>query len=116
MTFQQQARRVADLVNDPNLRTQLYLDRGETANAAGDDQGALLAFRAALDLSSGTGERAQRAKANHRIAAVLHATGRHAPGHWQEALTEYAELNLPEADEVRAVLKTFTCECAAEMP
>jgi len=111
---QQQARRVADLVVDPNLRTQLYLDRGETAWAGGDDKAALHAYRAALDMSAGTGDRAQRARANHRIGAVLHATGRHDPAtpHWLDALAELAELGLPEAAEARAELAGLSCVCA----
>ena len=56
---------------------------------------ALHAYRAALDMSAGMGERVQRARANHRIAAVLHATGQHQPTHWQDALTEFTELGLP---------------------
>jgi DNA-binding SARP family transcriptional activator/tetratricopeptide (TPR) repeat protein len=111
--YQQQARDVANTVVDPNLRTQLYLDRGETAWAAGNDRGALHAYRAALDLSAGTGERAQRARANHRIATVLHATGHHGPAHWQDALTEFNDLGLPQADEVHKELDTLTCACAA---
>jgi DNA-binding SARP family transcriptional activator/tetratricopeptide (TPR) repeat protein len=110
---QQQARRVADLVVDPTLRTQLYLDRGETAWASGDERGALLAYRAALDMSAGMGARVQRARANYRIATVLHATGQHHPAHWQDALTEFTELDLPEAKLVRDTLATFTCDCLA---
>ncbi|MGB3442301.1 MAG: tetratricopeptide repeat protein [Actinophytocola sp.] len=110
---QQQARRVADLVIDPNLRTQLYLDRGETALATGDATAALHAYRAALDLSAGMGERAQRARANHRIAHVLHDTGRHHPANWRDALAEYTELGLLEADEIRAELDKLTCDCAS---
>jgi DNA-binding SARP family transcriptional activator/tetratricopeptide (TPR) repeat protein len=109
---QQQARRVADLVVDPNLRIQLYFDRGETARATGDDKGALHAYRAALDLSAGMGERSQRARATHRIAIVLHDTGRHTPSHWRDALAEFDELGLPEADEVRSELEKLTCACA----
>jgi tetratricopeptide (TPR) repeat protein len=111
-TYQQRARDVANTVADPNLRTQLYLDRGETAWAAGNDRGALHAYRAALDLAVGTGERAQRARANHRIATVLHATGHHGPTPWQDALTEFVELGLPEAEEVRKELEGLTCVCA----
>jgi DNA-binding SARP family transcriptional activator/tetratricopeptide (TPR) repeat protein len=111
--YQQRARRVADLVVDPNLRTQLYLDRGETAWAAEDDRGALQAFRAALDLAAGMGGRAQRAQANHRIAVVLHATGQHNPVHWQDALTGYTELGLPEADQIREQLAPLTCGCVS---
>jgi tetratricopeptide (TPR) repeat protein len=112
MACQQQARNVADLVVDPNLRTQLYLDRGETARATGDDKGALHAYRAALDLSTGTGDRAQRARANHRIALVLHETGRHTPTHWHDALTEYTELGLAEAVQIHTELAKLTCVCA----
>lgn len=111
MALQQQARKVADLVVDPNLRTQLYFDRGETAWAARDERAALHAYRAALDLSAGTGERVQRARATYRVATVLHTIGQHTPGNWRDALTEFAELGLPEADEVRAELAGFTCDC-----
>jgi tetratricopeptide (TPR) repeat protein len=111
--YQQQAREVANLVVDPNLRTQLYLDRGETAWATGDDRAALHAYRAALDMSAGMGARVQRARANYRIASVLHATGQHQAGHWRDALTEFTELDLPEADEVRSKLAAFTCDCQA---
>jgi tetratricopeptide (TPR) repeat protein len=111
MTYQQQARHVADLVVDPNLRTQLYLDRGETAWAVRDERAALHAYRAALDLAAGTGERVQRARASYRVATVMHASGQHLSLHWRDALTEFTELGLPEADEVRADLATFTCAC-----
>jgi DNA-binding SARP family transcriptional activator/tetratricopeptide (TPR) repeat protein len=113
MTYQQRARQVADLVVDPNLRTQLYLDRGETAWAARDDRAALHAYRAALDLSAGTGERVQRARASQRVAEVLHATGQHMSTHWQDALAEFADLGMPEADVMRAELARFTCDCVS---
>ncbi|MPZ80021.1 MAG: tetratricopeptide repeat protein [Actinophytocola sp.] len=113
--FQQQARRVADLVVDPNLRTQLYLDRGETAWAGKDDRAALHAYRAALDMAAGTGESAQAARANHRIGTVLHETGHHNPAvpHWRDALAGYTELGLPEADQVRDQLSELSCACAS---
>jgi tetratricopeptide (TPR) repeat protein len=112
MACQQQARNLADLVVDPNLRTQLYLDRGETARELGDHKAALHNYRAALDLSAGTGDRAQRARANHRIALVLHDTGRHTPTHWHDARTEYTELGLAEAAQVHTELTKLTCACA----
>jgi DNA-binding SARP family transcriptional activator/tetratricopeptide (TPR) repeat protein len=111
--FQQQARKVADLIIDPKLRTQLYLDRGETAWAAGNSEDALHAYRAALDMSAGMGAQVQLAKADHRIAEVLHATGQHAPTHWQDALAAFTNLGLPEADEMRAALLDFTCDCVS---
>jgi tetratricopeptide (TPR) repeat protein len=111
--FQQQARRVADMVIDPNLRTQLYLDRGETAWAASDDRAALHAYRAALDMAAGTGDSAQTARANHRIATVLHETGHHGPAtrHWREAVSGYATLGLPVAETLRHELSTLPCPC-----
>ncbi|OLF17071.1 AfsR/SARP family transcriptional regulator [Actinophytocola xanthii] len=111
--FQQLARKVADLVVDPNLRTQLYLDRGETAHRAGDPRAALHAFRAALDLAAGTGDRAQQARANARLGAVLHGTGQHsqAGAHWLEAIAGYDELGLPEASQVRSELDGLACAC-----
>jgi hypothetical protein len=63
-------------------------------------------------MSAGTGERAQWARANHRIAEVLHAVGQHHPNHWQDALASYVHLGLPEADEVLAALDEMTCACA----
>ncbi|MGH3881085.1 MAG: tetratricopeptide repeat protein [Actinophytocola sp.] len=115
--YQQQARRVADLVIDPNLRTQLYLDRGTTAWARRDDRAALHAFRAALDMAAGTGESAQAARANHRIGEVLHETGQHEPAtpHWHDALTDYTRLGLPEADQVRTELSGLACTCAGAL-
>ena len=116
--FQQLARRVADLVVDPNLRTQLYLDRGETAWAGKDDRSALHAYRAALDMAAGTGESAQAARANHRIGTVLHETGHHDPAtpHWRDALAGYTELGLPQADQVRTELSELSCGCAGAPP
>jgi hypothetical protein len=69
---------------------RLDLDRGETAWAAHDERAALRTYR---------------------IATVLHAIGQHMPANWQDALTEFAELGLPEADKVCADLATFTCNC-----
>ncbi len=110
---QQRARRVADLVADPNLRTQLYLDRGETAQAGRDEKAALHAYRAALDMAVGIGERAQAARANHRIGALLHETGQHDPAapHWRDALDGYARLGIPEAERVRRELSGMSCGC-----
>jgi tetratricopeptide (TPR) repeat protein len=112
--FQQRAREVADVVVDPNLRTQLYLDRGETAWAARDERAALHAYRAALDMAAGIGERTQVARANHRIGAVLHETGLHEPAtrHWRDAVAGYTTLGLPEADAVRHELSSLHCVCA----
>jgi hypothetical protein len=42
---------------------------------------------------------------------VMHATGHHTPTHWQDALTEFTELGLPEATAVQAELAALSCAC-----
>lgn len=114
--YHQRAAAVAELVVDPGLRTQLCLDRGETAAAGGNPRAAVTEFQAALTLSTGTGDRAKQARANARLGALLHLTGHHstATTHWLAALTGYESLGLPEAARVRAELAGLACSrCAA---
>ena len=96
-----------------DLRTQLYLDRGATARAGGDHAEALQAGQAALDLAVDTGNRSYQARAHRSIAATRHAMGDHegAIPHWTAAETTFAQLGLPEGDEVRAERATLTCAC-----
>ncbi|MGM1065329.1 tetratricopeptide repeat protein [Saccharothrix sp. Mg75] len=110
---QERARVVAAGVSDADLRTQLYRDRATTALARGDRAEALLSYRAALDLATGTGNRAHRAHAELGVAQALHVMGRHtdAAAHWDAAETGFAELRRPEADGVRAEHAALTCGC-----
>lgn len=66
--------------------------RGETAEAAGF-------FRDALDIAAETGCVGDQADAHHGLGDT---TGERA--HWESALALYAEMGVPEADEMRARL------------
>ncbi|MGW5740751.1 tetratricopeptide repeat protein [Amycolatopsis sp. NPDC003861] len=112
--YHDKAREVAANVPDADLRTQLYLDRGATALARGARQEALTAGKSALDLADGSGNRAYRARAHRGVAETLHAMGDHesAVTHWAAAEDEFAELELPEAGEVREVRSALSCACA----
>ncbi|MGA6165287.1 tetratricopeptide repeat protein [Amycolatopsis magusensis] len=111
--YQERAKAVAADVFDADLRTQLYRDRGATAQAKGDQGGALRLYSAALDLATGTGNHTHRAHADRGVAQALHALGRHleAISHWEAAEAEFAALEVPEADEVRAERSELTCGC-----
>ncbi|MFI9006777.1 tetratricopeptide repeat protein [Actinosynnema sp. NPDC053489] len=109
----ERAKAVAADVSNIDLRTRLFLDRAATAQAGGDRSGALDAYRSALDLATGAGNRGHGARAHLGVARVLHALGRHtaAAGHWDAAEAEFAALGQPEADEVRAEHASLTCAC-----
>jgi len=113
--FQERATKLAVGVSDVDLRIRLYRDRGATAEASGDQAGALRFYLSALDLASGTGNRAHRAHAAHGVAHALHALGRHgdAAPHWEAAATEFAALGLPEADRLRTERTDLMCACGA---
>ncbi|MFD0202453.1 MULTISPECIES: AfsR/SARP family transcriptional regulator [Saccharothrix] len=111
--YQDRAKAVAAEVSDADLRTRLYLDRAATAQAAGDRDGALRSYRAALDLAAGTGNRGHGAHAHRGVARTLHALGRHttAAEHWDAAEAGFVALGQPEAGEVRAEHAALTCAC-----
>jgi tetratricopeptide (TPR) repeat protein len=79
---------------------------GEVHLATGQPDQARSQHTAAHDLASQIGEKYQQARARDGLGRVCHAAGEHAQArrHWQDALTLYAELGAPEADQVRAQL------------
>lgn len=111
--YQARAKVVATDVNDADLRTQLYHDRGATFLAGNKLAEALRAFQAALDLAIGTGNRFYQAHANRGVAQTKHALGNHsaAVAHWAAAEAQFAELDQPEADAVRAERAGLSCDC-----
>ncbi|WP_367131851.1 tetratricopeptide repeat protein [Saccharothrix sp. HUAS TT1] len=111
--YHERAKEVAADVSNADLRTRLFLDRAATAQAGGDREGALSAYRAALDLATGAGNRGHGARAHLGVAQALHALGRHseAAGYWDAAEAEFVALGQPEADEVRAEHSDLTCGC-----
>lgn len=112
--YHDKAREVATNVPDADLLTQLYLDRGATALARGARQEALTACKSALDLADGHGNRAYRARAHRGVAETMHAMGQHegAVTHWAAAEAEFAELELPDAGQVREERAALGCACA----
>lgn len=111
--YQDLAKDVAATVPDADLRTQLYLDRGATARARGEMSAALHASKAALDQANGTGNRAYQARAHRDVAQTLHDMGDHARAtrHWHAAEAEFAELDLPEAAQIKDQRAAMTCPC-----
>jgi Tfp pilus assembly protein PilF len=74
--------------------------------AIGQASRASTQHRTALSLASRIGDKYEQARAHHGLACSYQATGAagQARRHWQEALTLYAALGVPEADQVRAQL------------
>jgi tetratricopeptide (TPR) repeat protein/transcriptional regulator with XRE-family HTH domain len=88
------------------VETSTLNSLGETHQAAGRPTAAGVAHQTALALADEAGDRYQQARAHDGIAQAMHATGqgRDARRHWQEARIGYAELRVPEAERVQALL------------
>ncbi|HEX5115349.1 MAG TPA: BTAD domain-containing putative transcriptional regulator [Pseudonocardiaceae bacterium] len=114
LALHEQARALADQINDPRLRTQLYVDRGATYLALDDHAAARTAYLSALDLAEGCGERDLRALAALGAARAFHlaeACGEESTRYWRIAGDAFAELRLPDAADVRAEYEQLTCAC-----
>ncbi len=81
---------------------------GETAQAAGRPKQALDQHTSALALATDIGERYQQARAHDGLAHAHRTLGdtTQARAHWQQALARYADMDTPEAAQVRAALAT----------
>ncbi|MEV6236800.1 BTAD domain-containing putative transcriptional regulator [Lentzea sp. NPDC051838] len=108
-----QASLAAAGVDDADLRARLFRVRAATAGDGGDHGAALRLYESLLDLATGTGNRTHRAHGEIGAARSMHALGRHsdAAAHWEAAETVFAELDQPEAEEVRAERAALTCAC-----
>jgi len=81
---------------------------GEVLLADGQPSLACAQHAAALDLASQIGARLQQARAHHGLARGHEAVfnpGQARP-HWQQALAQYTDLKVPEADQVRDEIVT----------
>jgi len=78
------------------------------------DEGAMR-HEQALTLALRVGDQIEVARAHDGLGAIAHETGRvdDAHRHWSEALDIYAEVGVPEADEVRAKLSDLLPVAAA---
>lgn len=81
---------------------------GEAHLLAGRHVNGRIQHIAALALASEIGDKHQQARAHDGLGHSYHTTGDsdQAFQHWQEALTLYTVLGVPEADRVRAQLAT----------
>ncbi|GAB2867747.1 AfsR/SARP family transcriptional regulator [Lentzea nigeriaca] len=107
------AARCAEKIDDADLRARLLRDRALTARDGGDLAKALHLFLTLLDVATGTGNRTHQSHGEIGVARTMHALGRHsdAVAHWDAAEAIFAELDQPEADDVRAERAELTCAC-----
>ena len=79
---------------------------GEALCATGQSASARANHLAALALAGETGHHYEQARAHAGIAHAHHIIGENAQArrHWQNALTHYTDLDIPDADDVRAQL------------
>lgn len=99
-----QALRIAREIGDSHLAGELLNRLGDTLRSGSRPKKALRSYRRALTKTSQTGNRYENARAHYGIARTLTAIGSNdvARHHWEQALTLYSELGVPEAEEVRA--------------
>ncbi|MGH3917411.1 MAG: tetratricopeptide repeat protein [Pseudonocardiaceae bacterium] len=96
------SRRIGDRSNEAQIRNGL----AEAHHANGELDQARTQHSAALTLATETGDRYEQARAHHGLAHTHHTAGDldRARHHWHQALTHYTELDVPDADDVRAHL------------
>jgi tetratricopeptide (TPR) repeat protein len=104
--YLQQALDVARQSGNRDDEAEALNGLGETLLGTGQPAHARAQHAAALALASQTSETYQQARAHHGLARAHQAAGDPAQArrHWQQALTLYAGLDAPEADQVRAEL------------
>jgi DNA-binding SARP family transcriptional activator/Tfp pilus assembly protein PilF len=79
---------------------------GDVALTTGQADDARAQHAAALRLGIAAGDKYEQARAHHGLGQAYRADGDRdkARSHWQQALTLFAELGTPEADQIRAQL------------
>jgi tetratricopeptide (TPR) repeat protein/transcriptional regulator with XRE-family HTH domain len=92
-----------------HLETTTLRTLAEALHQAGQPAAARTQLIAALRLAAGTGDTYQQARAHHDLAETHHRVSqdKQARHHWQQALTLYARLGAPEADDVRFRLSSL---------
>jgi tetratricopeptide (TPR) repeat protein/transcriptional regulator with XRE-family HTH domain len=93
-------------MGDPSGQSTALNGLGEALLATGHPVAARTDHAAAVELATQAGDRYEQARAQNGLASAWQASGclcwaRH---HWQQALTLYAGLCAPEADQIRAQL------------
>src|SRR5262249_3872058 len=98
------------------VETSALNSLGEALSAMGQPDPASAAHRVALALAEESGDRYQQARSHDGIGRALNDVGKthDARWHWQQALTRYTRLGVPEATRVRAELGTVEPDAAVE--
>ena len=106
---QQQALALYREIGHPAGEARALTNLGETRRVTGQLREALIQHTAALTLATRIGDRYEQARAHHGLAHTHLATSdsdlaRH---HWQQALTHYTDLGIPDAEDIRTHLATL---------
>ena len=109
-SYRQQALALYREIGIPVGETEALNGLGETLRACDRPAEALRRHAAALELAIGMGDRYEQARAHRGLAGCHHVTGEPATAERQLrlALAIYADLGVPEADEVRGCLDELT--------
>jgi DNA-binding SARP family transcriptional activator/Tfp pilus assembly protein PilF len=93
-------------IGDRNGETEVLNSLGECSQATADFAQAQAQHALALEMATQMGDTYEQARAHHGLGRSNRATGDHrlARDHASQALALYAELETPEADQVRAWL------------
>lgn len=104
-------------VGDPSGRAEALNGLGEALLAAGQADHARARHGDALSLAIQAGDNYEQARAHNGLASACLAVGdcEQASNHWQQALTRYAYLNAPEAEQVRTVMTAARCTSRARV-
>ncbi len=104
--YQEQSRMLFREIGDPGGEALALNGLGEALLAVGQPAQAGTKHATALDLASRAGDKPERARAHDGLGHAYHAAGddEQAREHWQQALTLYTELGVPEAEQIRAQL------------
>jgi tetratricopeptide (TPR) repeat protein len=106
---QQQALALYREIGHPAGEARALNNLGEIRHLTGQLREALIQHTAALTLATQIGDRYEQARAHNGLAHTHLATGdsdltRH---HWQQALTRYTDLGIPDAEDIRTHLATL---------
>jgi tetratricopeptide (TPR) repeat protein len=107
--YQQQALALYREIGHPAGEGRALNNLGEIRHVTGQLREALVQHTAALTLANQIDDRYEQARAYNGLAHAHHTTSdfdlaRH---HWQQALTLYTDLGIPDADDIRTHLVTL---------
>jgi tetratricopeptide (TPR) repeat protein len=104
-----QALDLAERIDDRVRQTSALVGLGDTLRRTGHPGQALARYHSALELSDQTGDRYERGHALAGTGHVLRDNGHTEPArrYWSEALNIYTELDIAEADGIRAALASL---------